>query len=277
MIARSHPPPDEWPRLYAALLKDCRTPLSQELLGRTADLGRALGRARLPLEEVVVVHNATLADLIRAGATSAGELLESTTAVVGLFAAAYSAAREELAAETADALRESEERFRTFFDNLGDAAYRADTHGNITYANKFSEELTGSPAEDLIGKSFLPLFEPDSQRVAIDVYQRTLDGESPEYELTFLNGRTSLFKNEPWRDKDGKIIGVFGIARDITARKQTEEALRESEQRYRTLFDDVPVGLYRTTPDGQLLDVNARAGRDVRLPGPPIAHGLQGN
>jgi len=124
-----------------------------------------------------------------------------------------------------EALEESEHPFRAFLDNLGDAAYETDSLGNVTYANKMGEIITGLPLKDIIGKSFLPLFAGEHQKTAIDVFQRTLDGESPEYELTFINGTICHFKNEPLRNEQGKIVGVFGIARDITNRKRTEEAL----------------------------------------------------
>jgi PAS domain S-box-containing protein len=122
-----------------------------------------------------------------------------------------------------EALRESEERFRNFLDNLGDIAYETDSSGNVTYANKMSETITGVPLRDIIGKPFLPLFTKESQEIAIDVYQRTLNGESPEYELVFSNGKICHFKNEPLRDKNGNIIGVFGIARDVTERVRLQE------------------------------------------------------
>ena len=122
-----------------------------------------------------------------------------------------------------EALRESEERFRNFLDNLGDIAYETDSSGNVTYANKMSETITGVPLRDIIGKPFLPLFTKESQEIAIDVYQRTLNGESPEYELVFSNGKICHFKNEPLRDKNGNIIGVFGIARDVTERGRLQE------------------------------------------------------
>lgn len=129
-----------------------------------------------------------------------------------------------------EALRNSERRFRNFLDNLGDAAYEADTSGNITYANKMSETITGMPLQDIVGKPFLPLFTEASQKTAIDVYHQTLNGESPEYDLTFINGRICHFKNEPLKDKEGKIIGVFGVARDITDRKQAEQALLKAHE-----------------------------------------------
>ncbi|KPJ61140.1 MAG: hypothetical protein AMJ42_01235 [Deltaproteobacteria bacterium DG_8] len=124
-------------------------------------------------------------------------------------------------------LVKSEKRFRNFLENLSDAAYETDSSGNVTYTNKMGEIITGVPLKDIIGKPFLPLFTRESQKIAIDVYQRGLNGESMEYELTFTNGRIGYFKNRPLRDKNGKIIGVFGIARDITERKRAEEEIKK--------------------------------------------------
>jgi PAS domain S-box-containing protein len=152
--------------------------------------------------------------------------------------------------------RESEERFSNFLDNLGDVAYETDGSGNVTYANKMGEKITGVPLKDIIGKPFLPLFTKESQQIAIDVYDRTLQGESAEYELTFANGKVCHFKNEPLRDETGKITGVFGIARDITEHRQVEKALGKSQEQFKNLFNNALVGLYRTTPDGRILMAN---------------------
>jgi PAS domain S-box-containing protein len=163
------------------------------------------------------------------------------------------------------ALRESEKKFKDFLDNLGDAAYEVDTIGNITYANKVAETLTGLPLKKLIGKPFPPLFDKKSQRIAMDIYQRTLNGESLEFELTFTNRKIACFKNEPLVDKDGKIIGAFGVARDITNNKQTEKALKESEKRYRALAENSRVGIWHTTLDGHTIYINPAMRRMLEI------------
>jgi PAS domain S-box-containing protein len=133
------------------------------------------------------------------------------------------------------ALRESEKRFKSFLDDLSDIVYETDDLGNLTYANRAAEITAGIPRQDAIGGPFFPLFTRESQKVAIDVYQRTLKGESPEYELTFNNGRICHFKNQPRRGKNGKIMGVFGTARDITDRKVAEQRLSIYHERLRTM------------------------------------------
>jgi PAS domain S-box-containing protein len=63
----------------------------------------------------------------------------------------------------------------------------------------------------------------------MDVYTRTLNGESPRYELRFKDtGILCEYKNLPLRDENGSIIGVIGIARDITERKRYEEKLKRT-------------------------------------------------
>jgi PAS domain S-box-containing protein len=162
-----------------------------------------------------------------------------------------------------EALRKSEKRLRDFLENLGDVAYEADSSGNVIYANKLAEMITGMALKDILNKSFLPLFTKQSQEIAMDVYQRTLLGESPEYELTFVNGRTCHFKNEPLRDTEDNIVGVFGIARDITERKQAEEALRHTEEKYRLLIDssDNPITVFDR--DGRLILINMKGAKNL--------------
>jgi len=154
-----------------------------------------------------------------------------------------------------EALRNSEEKFRSFLDNLGDVAYETDSHGIITYANKAAEKMTGMSLEDFLGKPFSPLFTEESQKVAVEVFQRTLNGESPEYELTFTNGKIGHFKDKPLRDENQKIVGAFGIARDITDLKQVEEELRKSEERFRLLSEATfeAIGIH---DEGVLIEAN---------------------
>jgi len=133
--------------------------------------------------------------------------------------------------QTERTLKESEEWHRNFLDRLNDCVFEADNSGNITYANKIAESIAGVPLKDIIGKPFLPLFDKKSQKIAVDVYHRTLNGESPEYELTFNNGNIAYFKNKPLKNNEGKVIGVFGVAMDVTNLKAAEESLKTANAR----------------------------------------------
>ena len=67
------------------------------------------------------------------------------------------------------------------------------------------------------------------------------------------------------RDSSGRVIAIEGIVEDITARVESEQALREAERRYRSLFDNAIEGIFRTTPDGQLSRRKSRARAHLRF------------
>ena len=155
------------------------------------------------------------------------------------------------------ALQDREEHFRNFLENLGDIAYAIDTRQIITYTNKMGEIVVGLPRSKIVGKSFLPLFTEESQKLALDVYKQTLNGGSPEYELVFLNGKICRFKNEPLRDKDGKITGVFGTARDITDQKKADLALRDAHEQLNATLNALPDLLFEVDINGKIIDFRA--------------------
>ena len=137
-----------------------------------------------------------------------------------------------------EALKES----KMFLDNMSDIAYMADDQGNVTWVNSAFERITGLPPEEIMGKPFLPLFIKDDHASLIDVYKRTLLGESLEKTLTFTSGVTCHFTSLPKRNDKGEIIGTFGVARDITDRLIAEKALQISEDRLKKAQEAAKIG-----------------------------------
>jgi PAS domain S-box-containing protein len=139
------------------------------------------------------------------------------------------------------ALKDSEESYRELADSITEVFFAMDEHLRYTYWNKASEILTGIRAEDAIGKSLLEIF-PDTtgMRNAEKVYRDVLRTQQSQ---TFVNefdidGRHYTFEISAYPSRGG--ISVF--VRDITEHKQAEEALQQSEEKYRALFDSTVIG-----------------------------------
>jgi PAS domain S-box-containing protein len=158
--------------------------------------------------------------------------------------------------------RESEERYRTLIDTFPVAVVTMDLEGRVTYASRRTVEQYGAErAEALLGMSAFELIAPEEREKARATIEKTLaDGlvRKAEYDLTRRDGTRFVGELNVGRlVLAGEPVGFVAVIRDVTERVQAENALRASEQRYRGLFDGVPVSLYRTTPDGRILDANS--------------------
>jgi len=158
------------------------------------------------------------------------------------------------------ALRGSEARLRALVGSIDEVVMEFDRDG--TYLNIWAadESLLVRPRLELIGKRITDVLEGEIAQGSLEAFQRVLETgqpESIEYPLDVLAGRRwFLGRLSPVPDADGVYRTIRGLSRDITARKNAEQELRASEQRYRMLFERNLAGVFRTTPEGKILDCN---------------------
>ena len=175
-----------------------------------------------------------------------------------------------------DALRESERRVTDIISFLPDATLVIDKNGTILAWNHAMEEMTGVPAEQMIGKAnyeyALPFYH-ERRPITVDlvlhddpavvakypVIKREGKSLYSEIFIPHLNegrGAHLWFTASPLYDTAGNITGAIESIRDITERKRAEEALRESEERYHDVIEDQTEFICRFLPDGTHIFVN---------------------
>ncbi|RLC83815.1 MAG: hypothetical protein DRJ03_16025 [Chloroflexi bacterium] len=134
-----------------------------------------------------------------------------------------------------------------------DYIYRAVNEAYLQAHQKARQEIVGHSVADLLGAD---VFE----QLVKEKMDRCLTGQEIHYQAWFEfpgSGRRYMdVAYYPYVEADGAVSGVVVSSHDTTERVRAEEALRESEEQYRGLFERVPIGLYRSTPEGQILDVN---------------------
>ena len=166
------------------------------------------------------------------------------------------------------ALEEERNLMNSLMNNIPDGIYFKDTKSrfvrvNQAQANHFS--LT-DPSQAL-GRSDFDFFSDQHARPAYDDEQKIIQTGQPlidqEEKETWPDGHSGWVSTTkmPFRNSAGEIIGTFGISRDITRRKQSEAILRESEERFKSFFENAADAIFEATPDGTILATNPAAGK----------------
>jgi len=162
------------------------------------------------------------------------------------------------AAQREKALEESRQRFKSLFDQNPNAVYSFDLEGNFIMANEELVNLLGFSKEELNQMSFEPLVHPDDRKRVWEKFLKAASGDAQRYEARGIHKEGHLVyvavTNLPIY-VDGEIIGVFGIAQDITRQKEMARELKKSEQRWQHLVENNPQPV-QVTVDGEIVFIN---------------------
>jgi PAS domain S-box-containing protein len=162
-----------------------------------------------------------------------------------------------------ESLTASETRYRLLANNVPDIIYSLDEIGNIVTINKLAFDRYGYHEQDAKGKPFLAFIHPEDRENVIRSFIKAAEEQREltrglQFRIMAENGSIYWFElnSRAHFDQNGRYIGEDGVLRDITERKLAEEALQESEQRYRTLFQQASDGIFYLSTDGKVVTVN---------------------
>ena len=169
--------------------------------------------------------------------------------------------------KTEHRLQESEEKYLLLLNSTAEAIYGLNLDGNCTFCNPACLRLLGyQTAGDLLGKNMHAIMHHTrSDGTLYPIEDCTIDlglregNASHVIDDVLWRADGTSFPAEYWSYpmyKDGKVVGAVVTFLDISDRKQSENAVRRSEEKYRNLFENATYGMYRSAPDGTLLDIN---------------------
>ncbi len=166
-------------------------------------------------------------------------------------------------AEKEKALRESEERFQDVVTNTGDWIWEIDEKGCFTYCSPIVKQVLGYEYKEMIGKYFYEFSSPDDrEQLGKTAFKRSKKKEKIKNMVSqniHKDGHTVFLETNavPLFDDKGNLLrGYRGVTRDITERKQAEEALRQSEENFKNIFQSVPESLLAVNKQIKVLKSN---------------------
>jgi PAS domain S-box-containing protein len=168
-----------------------------------------------------------------------------------------------------ESLRQSEERYRTILEDIKEGYFELDLAGNYTFANEANCKYLGYTKEELIGMSGRRHTDEETAKKVYQLYYELYRTGKPiemlELECIKKDGTKTIYETSVFLIKDakGKRTGFRGVSRDITERKQMEEALRQSEEKYRTILENMQDGYFEVGFNGDFTFVNEAECRNL--------------
>lgn len=251
---------------------------SKKMAGLSAEncLGKTVEEAGSRLDDAGLRHQQNL-EAIQSGKKTLGEIVsydyEGTTCwasidkiptfdhegqVNGLLICVYDVTEERAA-------REAEARhfgiLNAITQNTSELIFAKDLKSRPVFVNDATARVHGTTVEKMLGKTEDDYFSEETLQKTIEDDLRVIrNGKSETFEevLSLKTGeRTFLTTKCPWRDQNGEIIGVVGIAQDVTEWKETQTALHQSREHLQAIIDNSPGCVKLVAEDGTLLQMNA--------------------
>jgi PAS domain S-box-containing protein len=170
--------------------------------------------------------------------------------------------------QTEAALRQSEANYRNLLQTANSVIIRYDPQGRIHYINDYGVKLLGYEEHEILGRTVFETIIPEAELSGRDmrpfVHNLLRDPQSypqGEGENLCRDGRRvwMAWSNQAIFNDQGEVVEILSVGNDTTQRRQAEEGLQRSEAKFRTIFENSQVGIFRTRlSDGLLLDANQR-------------------
>jgi PAS domain S-box-containing protein len=167
-----------------------------------------------------------------------------------------------------EAMRRSEERYRELVQNANSIILRWGRDGTVHFFNEFAQTFFGYTEDEILNKSVMGAIVPETETSGRDLQAMINDITAhPEYHGTNVNENMRKNGERVWvawtnkliSDEHGQVTEILSVGLDITARKHAEEALQESESRYRSIFNSNVDAFLLFGLNGIIVDTNTRA------------------
>jgi len=163
-----------------------------------------------------------------------------------------------------EALRKSEERYRTILDSIEGAYFELDLMGNFTFFNDFLCRFFGYSRQELMGMNYRAYTTKETAEKAYQIFNEIFTTGKPNSNVIYdviRKDRSRIMIEMAvalMRDPSGNPIGFRGIGKDITKSIEAEQALKESEEKFRTIYEYAPLSITITDMESHIVDANSR-------------------
>lgn len=163
-----------------------------------------------------------------------------------------------------EALRKSEERYRTILESIEEAYFELDLMGNFIFFNDFLCRFFGYSRQELTGMSYRAYTTKETAEKAFSIFNEIFTTGKPNskviYDVIRKDGSMIMIEMAValMRDPSGNPVGFRGIGKDITKSIEAEQALRESEEKFRSIFEHAPLSIVISDLESRIVDANSR-------------------